>query len=196
MRTTRTVDPTKEPINLDEAKDHLRLDGTDDDAYLMALIVAVRERTEDRTRRALITQTWEGVLDRFPSSREIWVRHPNLQSVTSVTYEDENGDTQTFSSSSYYVDTVNTYGRISLEDGYSWPGTENRANAVTVTFVAGYGDDANDVPQMLRQGMLILLAHWYELREPVILDCTLANVPESYNAIVWNYRVDGFPGNA
>ena len=78
MRVTRTVAPQKEPINVDEAKDHIRIDGTEDDAYLMALVVAVRERTELRTYRSLITQTWAGKLDQFPSSDTIWVRKPPL----------------------------------------------------------------------------------------------------------------------
>lgn len=195
MRTTRTSDPAKEPINLDEAKDHLRLDGTDDDAYLMGLIVAARDRAEQETRRAIITQTWQGLLDQFPNGRTIWVRHPNLQSVSSVQYLDDDGDTQTFSSDNYTVSTDGVFGRIVLNDGVSWPSTENKADAVTITFVAGYGDDANDVPQMLRQGIMFAIAHWYEFREPVICGGTVVTVPDSFKAIMSMYRVEGFPGN-
>jgi uncharacterized phiE125 gp8 family phage protein len=195
MRVTRTSAPEKEPINLDEAKDHIRLDGDDDDAYLMALVVAAREMTELRTRRSLITQTWELSLDRFPDANEIWIPKPPLQSITSIQYEDETGTTQTFSPASYYVDTVSTFGRVALEPGQSWPGTEARANAVTVTFVAGYGDDAHDLPQSLRQALLFVLAHWYENREPVIVGGPVSKIPDSYATLCWAYRADGFPRN-
>ena len=59
--------PAVEPIALDEAKRHLRIeDGvSEDDALVGTLISAVRIWAENFTGRAFITQTWERKLDAF-----------------------------------------------------------------------------------------------------------------------------------
>src|SRR4029077_18050283 len=65
---------------------------------------AAREYGETVTHRAFITQTWDDVRDGFPGSDEaIWLPRPPLISVTSVTYIDTAGATQTWSASLYTV---------------------------------------------------------------------------------------------
>ncbi|CAB4121503.1 Phage conserved hypothetical protein [uncultured Caudovirales phage] len=59
--------PSSEPITLSDAKTHLRVDITEDDALISALIVSAREQAEQICRRALISQQWLVTLDRFPS---------------------------------------------------------------------------------------------------------------------------------
>jgi hypothetical protein len=58
--------PSVEPVSLAEAKAHLRVDVTDDDALITALITAARQSAEHKTRRSLCTQQWSLVLDQFP----------------------------------------------------------------------------------------------------------------------------------
>lgn len=66
MASVLTVAPALEPLTLAEAKAHLRVDFVEDDTLISALIVAARQRAEVITRRALITQSWQLVLDAFP----------------------------------------------------------------------------------------------------------------------------------
>lgn len=54
----QTVAPAEEPVTLAEAKAHLRVSGTDEDAYIDALVKAARGRAESLTRRQLITATY------------------------------------------------------------------------------------------------------------------------------------------
>jgi hypothetical protein len=61
-----TSAPAVEPVSLAEAKAHLRVDVSDDDALITALIIAARQHAETITRRALVTQSWKGVFDQFP----------------------------------------------------------------------------------------------------------------------------------
>jgi hypothetical protein len=66
MPIKHTLAPTVEPITLAEAKLHLRVDATDDDALIGSLISAARFEAEHRCSRALVTQQWELSLDSFP----------------------------------------------------------------------------------------------------------------------------------
>jgi uncharacterized phiE125 gp8 family phage protein len=54
--------PGEEPVSLAEAKAFCRIDGTDEDALVSALITAARLHVESITGRALLTQTWRLIL--------------------------------------------------------------------------------------------------------------------------------------
>jgi len=94
---------------------------------------------------------------------------PPLQSVTSITYKDAAGATQTFNAANYIVDTNTTPGRIVLASSASWPGVSLfPVPLITFTFVAGYGA-ASAVPQRFKTAMGQLIAHWFTTREAVSL---------------------------
>ena len=192
---TLVTAPEVEPVSLTDAKLHLRVDVSDDDDLITALVQATREQAEAFTRRALITQTWELVLDAFPSSSTIAVPLPPLQSVSSIKYKVDGGTEYTFSSDSYVVDTDSEPGRIVLEDGAAWPGdTLYEAAAVRVRFVAGYGEAASDVPESIRAGMKLLLGHFYENREATVGVGNMQVLPLGAEMTWWPYRVLRFPG--
>lgn len=80
MRLISLAPPAVEPLTLDEAKLHLRVDFADDDDLIASLIVAARRYLESASKQALISQQWRLMLDSFPSAggyynraiREIW----------------------------------------------------------------------------------------------------------------------------
>jgi uncharacterized phiE125 gp8 family phage protein len=183
----RTTDPTEQPVLLEELKDHLRIDGADDDAYLHSLIYGATARFEDDTHRAVCTQTWTYNLDRFPSGDTLWLYRPPLASVTSVKYTPNGGIAQTFDSDSYIVDTASEPARIVLNDGYSWPSsTLQAANGVEVIYVCGMARE--DVPDLWRQAIKFLAAHWYENRESTT-DVRTNPVTQTYESIVESIKV-------
>lgn len=194
MALSLATAPSVEPMLKAEAKAYLRVDSanTDEDTLVDSLIIAARQQAETYTGRALITQTWDLVLDRFPSGdRPIDVPLPPLQSVTSITYLDTNGTSQTLSSANYIVDTKNEPGRIALAVGESWPDTQaDRINAVTVRFVAGYGAAAA-VPEGIKTAMKLLIAHWFENREPVAAGVGFSStpMPMSVEMLLWQHRI-------
>jgi uncharacterized phiE125 gp8 family phage protein len=124
------------------------------DPWLTAGIIAAREYGETFTHRAFITQTHDLKLDGFPCSDDA-IRLPKapLISITSVTYVDTNGDTQTWSNTLYTVDAPSgpkaERGRIVPNYGQVFPSTRDVINAVTVRFVAGYGA-ASAVPSLIK----------------------------------------------
>lgn len=182
MSLKRTVAPTELPISLDEVKDHLRYTASDQDAPLMAYIRAVVEQLDGAAgllNRALVTQTWEWKFKCFPNGDVFRLPLPPLQSVTSVQYVDTNGDTQTFAASKYNVldtDNPTRQGRIELAYGEVWPTVRDQAEAVTVTFVAGYGA-RNDVPEYTRSLILLLVADAFRQREAVNVGSAMSEMP-------------------
>lgn len=158
--------PAAEPLSLAEAKLHLRVDSSDEDALITACIVAARQQAEHITGRSLVTQTWERVLDGFPAA-EIELGVPPVQSIASIVYADATGATQTLSSAAYVLDDVRVPGWVLPAAGTSWPATADGINTVRVRFVAGYGNAAA-VPEGIKAWMRLHVGALYENREAVI----------------------------
>ena len=180
MHLKRTVDPVAEPITWAECMAHLRLDDETEKNYIESLIVAAREYAEQATGRALMTQTWELKLDRFPPV--IVVPFPPLQSAT-ISYVDTNGTTQTLGTGVYTVNTSAEPGRIYEAYNQTWPSVRDQEDAVTVTYVAGY-TSASAVPQTIKQAMMILVTHWFAVREPIITGTIVADTPMSVQSLL------------
>ena len=192
----RTASPASTPVTTAEAKAQLRIDHNDDDAFIAALIEAATSHVDGWSGilgRALLTQTWRGSLDAFPEDREaIDVPLLPLQSVTAITYVDGDGTTQTLDPAVYRVlDNGTERGAIAPAFGEAWPETQDRLQAVTVTFVAGYGAAA-DVPQAIRQAILLLVSHWYERRVVVEMGTVSAEMPYGVQAMLQPFRMVGF----
>jgi len=179
--------PALEPISLAEAKAHLRVDLADDDSYLSALIQAARATIEAWEWRSHITQIWELRLDAFPTgSAPIYCPRPPLQSVTSpIEYIDADGLTQSLLAPSYQVDAKSEPGRIKPAYGLVWPSTRPTiVNAVTVTYIAGYGATAASVPARTRHAIKLLLGLWYEQRVPVVTGTISTVIPDTIEALL------------
>jgi uncharacterized phiE125 gp8 family phage protein len=192
-------EPIAEPVTLLQAKQQTRrTEVTTDDAFFVdSLIPAARERGEQATQRQFITATWDLKLDCFPADDVIVVPLPPLQKVVSITYVDTNGTTQTLATSQY---TVTAFagpraqrGRIEPAYGLSWPSSRDVSLAVTVRFVAGYGDEPTAVPPRLRMAMLQDISTLYEHREDTVVGqgYALLEFPGGSRAIYRSFKSHG-----
>lgn len=149
---------------------------------LVSWIQAVREVAESYTRRRLITQDVDWKLDRFPGGSQV-LRLPlgSVQSITSISYLDNAGATQTWPTAEYRTDLPTgfqaTTGRITPAYGYNWPTTQNVMNAVTVRMVVGYGAARSNVPEGIKVGMKALIGHWDRSREAVVVGAGAIELP-------------------
>ena len=182
MATLLITAPAAEPLSLTDVKHHLRVDSSDDDAYLTQLIVAARTHVEAVTQSALISRTLEWVGDDFPGCIEL--EQPPLISVTSVKYIDGAGVEQTVSTSIYTVDADSRPGRVFEAYGQSWPSPRDIPNAVRVRYVAGFGATENDVPEPIRLAMKVLIASWYDCGEGALM----GGVPMAADALLSPYK--------
>lgn len=167
MKLVLVTAPAVEAVTVDDLKSHLRIDGTDEDTVLAAIVAAARIHVEQTIlRRALITQTFDLYFDDFSTSGLIRLPRPPLVSVTGVYYTPEGGVETTFSGANYVVDNKTTPGAVVLKRNCSWPADVlEPVNGVRVRFVAGYGANGTSVPAPILQAIKLLGGDLYENRE-------------------------------
>lgn len=159
--------PATEPITADNVKDFARIDNATEDTLIEGFIEAVRDATEKYLRRALIEQTITLLMDFWPEdSLVIELPMPPLISVTGIYTLDEDDAATTYSSSNYYVVTsTETRGKVILKQGVTAPTNTDRDYAgFKIIYKAGYGDEATDVPALIREGMKLWTAIFYDTR--------------------------------
>jgi len=186
-RLVETTPPSLEPLTLDEVKTFLRVDLTTDDALITALITAARMFCEANTGRSLITRSYSLFMDRWPEARRshrfmpgaedrpyrlpiafvtgaVELPYPPLLSVVQINVYAADNSVTVYDSGSYFVDTAGVPGRVVLTQGAVPPLPGRIANGIEIQFTAGYGAAEDNVPALLRQGMLQVIAHLYEHR--------------------------------
>lgn len=175
-----------DPVTLAEAKLWAKVDETDDDALITALITAATDWCEMFCRRTFVTTT---LTESVTSFDEMELPLPPLVSITSIVYTDTGGTTATVSSSIYTTDTTVEPGELILDYGQSWPAdSRGDQNGITVTYVGGYGA-ASAVPEAIKTAIKMLVAHWYEHRTAVTDLSRVQEVPMAVKALLWAYRV-------
>ncbi|MFC3079509.1 head-tail connector protein [Phenylobacterium terrae] len=188
-RLTRVTPPTETVVSLDEAKLHLRIgdSNSDDDELVESLIASATAMVEgpQGIGVALLEQTWRLSVDELDD--EILIPFGPVQSVTSVTYRDEDGATQTLATSLYGVDTDRQPAAIYRKPNQSYPEVEGTSGCVKVTFVTGAASAA-EVPADLRHAVLLLVGHYYENREATSAT-SLKDIPLGVCALLDRHRV-------
>ncbi|MEZ0226540.1 MAG: head-tail connector protein [Alphaproteobacteria bacterium] len=178
LRLIETSPPTIEPLTLDEAKLHLRVTSTVEDALITSLIITARQICESFTGLALIERDYSLYLSEWPEG-DILLPLPPLVSVGLVNIYDAEGDATVFDAGNYTASDAGMPGRIFLNDGIFPPQPGRAADGIEIQFTAGYGDTATDIPQPLIQGIKQLLAHLYENRGDDKTDALRASKAES-----------------
>ena len=193
-----TTEPSIEPVTLADAKLHLRQDETADDTLISGLISAARRQVEAFLRRPLITTRYRWTLDGFLRSRvpcqdlnSLILRTPvgGVRSVTSIGYRDVSNLPQTLDPANYSVDVSEQPARIAPGYSISWPATFPQMGSVTIEFVAGYGDNAADVPADIIAALKLILGHLYENREATMMQYPIAEIPMGAEHLLWPHRV-------
>lgn len=189
----RTVAPVTAILSLADAKAHLHLEGSDEDAYIEGLVAAATSHLDGYAGilgQALITQTWRQRFDQFPKSDAIRLPVGPLLAVSSISYFDTAGAAQSFTD---YLTTSDEVGpMVVLKDDARWPSTATRPDAVTVTWTAGFGAAASDVPQAIPLAAKMLVAHWHANREAVNIGNISSELPLTVAALLSPFRKVGF----
>lgn len=167
---TITVSPTGYPVSVTEITTHAiiehALDDTLIETYLKAAIAEL-DPPNGYLGRAMMEQTVVAYLERFPGI-VIQLPFPPLISVTSLKYQDDDGNEQTFSSSKYEVITGVEPGQIALLDDYDWPDDlDDIQYPIWIEYQAGYALSGGEitVPEGIRLYLKMLVAEMYAHRQ-------------------------------
>jgi len=196
--------PSTDPVTISEAKAHCRVDIDNDDGLIAGYLLAARYLVEHEIHRPIVSRMYDYTIDWCWPARNgrAWIELPcpPLLGVRSVSYVDGSGVTQVLSTNLYTVMTNRPKGVITSAYNATWPDVRPQVEAVTVRFVAGYTDFVDDsvspsvyfvgegVPDPLRQAILMLVGHWYENRETVVIGQAM-NIPYAVEALISGYRV-------
>jgi uncharacterized phiE125 gp8 family phage protein len=177
--------PTVSPVSVEEAKSYLRIDHSDEDLTIQALIDTAVDYAENYTGRALITQVWEETYSEFPREGYIQIPKAPLQTIDDFEYTEANETTADFAD--YTADLFRNRAVLNYDE--SWPScTLEPVEGIRIEWTCGYGDDGTDVPEAIRQAIMLLVGHWYENREPVIIGTIQSNLPFAVQALLNPYR--------
>ena len=158
-----TSEPAAEPMTLSEAKTWLKIDSdTTEDALVTSLIVSARQTAESFCNRAFITQT---IAQSFDTLSEFNLVRSPVQSITSITYLDANGTSQTLSTDVYELNTYSYPNSIRLKHNQVFPSTSDVVGNVIVTYVAGYGDASTDIPNLIIDACKVIVRDYYKNRD-------------------------------
>jgi uncharacterized phiE125 gp8 family phage protein len=127
-------------------------------------------RTLAVTERTQIVQGWKDV---------VWLRFPPIKSITSVTVRKSDGTD---------VVIAPQYIALDAEMGIvRFTGAVPSCETVTIIYQAGY----DEIPPQFKQGILLLVGHWYENREAVVLGSVPMEVPLAVSHLLLPYRAWG-----
>jgi len=182
------TEPTAEPVTLLELIDHLEVVDPVKNEYLEGLITVARRSLEELTWGVFVTQTWDQWFDGFADPLKL--RKPPVASITSVTYTDSNGDSQTLASSVYELGDDNGIGIVRLQYDQTWPTTRGHPDVVTVRFISGVA--VASVATGIKHAIKLLAAHLFENREPLVIGqrISVEQIPHTVEALIapYSYR--------
>jgi uncharacterized phiE125 gp8 family phage protein len=179
------------PVSLNSVKDQLRInrDEPDHDADLTNLILAARDWIEDEIHQTLITTSQSATWDEWPGER-IYLPAWPVDSITSVSYTDVDGTTQTLSSALYRTSFTSYPAYVMPAIDEDWPDLLLDAiDAVTITWSAGYGSAETDVPEMIQHLIRVLVAEWFYNREGTT-EMNVNELPFAIRAMIYQVRVN------
>lgn len=189
--------PTVEPVPVALLKQHLRLGGDPEEVdefesvVLPTYAAAAREHAEKVTGLILTDAVYELRVRGFCHC--IPFPLSPVTAVQEVTYTDENGAALVLDPAVYQLDDHPWRPRLVLAYQQSWPAVREGAGAVRILFQGPFGPEGlsppkQQVPAQILTAILLMVGHWYENREEVIVGTTAAEVPMAAKHILQLYR--------
>ena len=183
----KIITPAAAALTLEQLRRHCKIDpptsSNDADTDLSAALAAAQAHAQHYTGISIGSQTLELALDQFPPAGIHLLQGP-VTSITSVTYVDTAGDTQTLAGSAYSLDDYSTPQWLLPAVDTDWPDTYATANAVKIRYVAGSATIDGAVAQALR-----LLAGLYFDNRNAADKGALTEIPFGVHALLNTVKV-------
>jgi uncharacterized phiE125 gp8 family phage protein len=175
------------PVSLTEAKSHLKVDTSADDTYITSIIKAATQLSEEYTNRFFINTVIDQTCSSFADLETLFKSKVN--DVQYVRYYDSNNNLQTLNATVY--DKMLSYepSQIQLAKNQSFPTITKRNDAVICRYTVGYGGSASDVPEIIKQAILLTIGNFYANRESVIVGRMVSELPQNSKWLLDTYKV-------
>ena len=163
-------------IDLEEAKEHLHVDFDDDDAYIISLIDLVEELVLVEIQGEKIG---EGTVATTAAAVAVVGTETNFLDYSV-------GDTIIVKDVDLGTEVTKTIATITSDTAL----TVTAAFALTVsnlTYVIHTGV-STPIPRGLKQAMLLMLGHFYTVREPILIGVNAMKIPYGYEFLVSPYK--------
>lgn len=177
--------PPAEPVTTAEAKAHLRVTGSAEDAYIASLVGAARAACERFARRSLVRRTvttWFDGHEGSPyGSLPLVLPWGPVASVTSVTAYDSDDAAAAVDAAAYVV----AGDRLALAEAAGapvWPTDLRGSDAVEVVYEAG--PEVADVDPDARHAVLVALADLYENRSSLVVGTVASRLPQDARSLL------------
>jgi uncharacterized phiE125 gp8 family phage protein len=131
-----------EYVTVGEVKDHLNIYDTLDRKYLTQIMLTACQLAESFVGDYFNPTTIELYT---PVFCDVALSHQGANSITSITYLDEDNTSQTLDPTQYYLDLTSRQPTVRFEAGFSSPSLSSRIKPVTITYVTKLGDITRDV---------------------------------------------------
>ena len=174
------------PVSLTEAKSHLKVDTSADDTYITSIIKAATQLSEEYTNRFFIDTVIEQTCSSFADLQTLF--KSKVSAVASVKYYDSDNSSQTLDSAIYDVQLNYEPAQIQLADNQNFPSITKRNDAVVARYTVGYGA-ASDVPEIIKQAILLTIANFYQNRNSVVVGRIATELPMNVKWLLDTYKV-------
>lgn len=204
----RKVAPTTGfPVNLDDIKEDLRVDSSDDDASIMRMARAAATFLEGRTACSVLAGRYEAHFNEWCFHGPWEFNRWPLREVTEIAWLDRVATTPTWTPvdlEQFFIDVRSRSFLILPDRSFKAPPLTVPYSGIRVRFIAGFDvelltgesegeqvSESDAEPKPIEDGMRMLLhmliAHYYENRELFLAD-KIAQVEASAGSLLAGYR--------
>ena len=187
MKTYQVITPASTyPVTLTEAKSHLKVDTTADDTYITSIIKAATQLSEEYTNRFFIDTVIDQTCSDFAQLQTLF--KSKVSAVAHVKYYDNDNSLQTLSATIYDTQLQYEPSQIQLAENQSFPSITKRNDAVVARYTVGYGS-ASDVPEIIKQAILLTIGNFYQNRNSVVIGRIATELPQNSKWLLDTYKV-------
>ena len=160
--------PSCEPVTLEELKSFLRITHNHEDGVLSGYIKAARMFCENYTGKSFINRELMARFEKIESTSSVFLPRGPIASVEEVKIYGPDQIGRVLTPNDYDVDIL--IGKLFLKSHVNIPIVKNQTRILDVSYTAGYGADANHIPEPIRQAVLMKATQMFEGRGDVPID--------------------------
>lgn len=173
---------TSLPVTLEEVKKAANVDFPDDDALLENYLKAAFRYLNGWhgiLGHSIVNETYKIEVEE-PFGHKITIPFHDVIDIV-ITWEDGDSNVQTLPPEHYKVVPTATGTEL------RFIGAGDLSFPLTITFITGFGDKAEDVPPPIKVAIMMLAVYWYEHREAAS-DIVQNKLPFAVDALLAPYR--------